>query len=91
MVASIVVVGVLTCCTLFHTVCDLKTTQMNMQYNLIWELMLYEIELGHNMTEATKNIYCMKGEGAIDHSTVIRWVKQLYAGLQKPQWSDKVR
>ena len=27
--------------------------------------MLYEFELGHNGTEATKNICCMKGDGAM--------------------------
>ena len=32
--------------------------------------MLYEFKLGHNASEATKNIYCIQGEGAIDHGTV---------------------
>ena len=45
---------------------DLKATQMNMQYSLIWELMLYEFELNYNAVEATKSICCVKGEDAVD-------------------------
>ena len=71
-VGSIVVVGVLTCCGLLHFMWDLKVTQVNRQQSLIQELMLYKFELGHNTTEATKNICCVKGEGIDDHSTVIR-------------------
>ena len=39
---------------------------MNMQYDLIQELMLYEFELGDNTTESTKNIWCAKYEGTVD-------------------------
>ena len=49
---------------------------MNVQCNLIQELMLYEIEMGHNDAEVTKNICCAKGEGAVDHSQVTRWFKK---------------
>ena len=49
---------------------------MNVQYSLIWELILYEFELGHNAAEATKNIFCDIGEGVFDHSTVTRWFKK---------------
>ena len=52
--------------------CDLKTKQLNVQYSYIQELMLYEFELGYNTVEATKNICCVKGEGAADYSTVTR-------------------
>ena len=45
---------------------------MKMQCSLIWEIMFYKCELGQNATEATKNIYCMKGEGTVDHSTETR-------------------
>ena len=31
----------------------LKAAQMNVQYNLIWEFMLYKLEQGHKATEAT--------------------------------------
>ena len=63
--------------------CNLKTTQMNVQCSLIRELMIYEIELGHNVTKATKNICCMKDEGAVDHSTVNRWFKKFCLGCKK--------
>ena len=51
---SIVVVGVLTRSTCFHSVCDLKATQMNLQSNLIRELILYEFELTHITVGSTK-------------------------------------
>ena len=54
MVVSKVVVGALTHCALFHSVCDLLVAQMNRQHFLILELKLYEFELGHNAMEATK-------------------------------------
>ena len=38
---SIMVVGVLTCCALLHSLCDLKAAQMNMQCSVIQELMLW--------------------------------------------------
>ena len=38
--------------------------------------MVYEIKLGHNIVETTKNICCAKGEGAVDHSIVSRWFKK---------------
>ena len=37
--------------------------------------MLYEFELGHNTMEATKNICCAKDEDAVNHSTVIIWLR----------------
>ena len=44
-----------------------------MQYSLIWEFMHYEFELDHNVVEATKSIYCAKGDREIDHSIVNRY------------------
>ena len=38
---SIMVDGVLTCCTLLHFMCDLKTAPGSMQHRLILELMIY--------------------------------------------------
>ena len=35
---------------------------------------------GHNGIEVTKNIFCVKGEGAVDRSTVTRWFKTFYTG-----------
>ena len=72
----IVVVGALTFYALLHLVCDLKAAQMNMQYSLIQELMLYKFKLGHNAMEATKNICCMQDEGSVHHSRVIRCFKK---------------
>ena len=39
--------------------------------------MLYKFKLGYNM-EATKNISCVKGEGAFDHNTLTRWFNKFY-------------
>ena len=47
-VDSIVVVGALTCCALFHSVCDLKASQMNMQSSLIRGFMLYKFKHPHD-------------------------------------------
>ena len=82
MVNRIMVVGALTHCTLLHFMCNLKSSQMNVQYSLIQELRLYKFELGHNTTESTKNICCAKDEGAIDHSAVTRWFKKFYLGFK---------
>ena len=49
--------------------CDLKATQMNVQHSFIQDLMLYMFKLDHNAMEAAKNIFCKKGEGAIDSSS----------------------
>ena len=74
-VASIMVVDMLTHCVLFNCVCNLKITQRDVQYILICKLMLYEFKLGHNTRETTKNICFTKGEKAVDHCTVTRWLK----------------
>ena len=50
--------------------------------SLIEELMLYESELGNNAAEATKTICCAKGEGAVDDSTVTRWLKKFCSGCK---------
>ena len=51
---SIVVFGALKHCALPHFVCDLKTTQINVQRSLIRELTLSELELGHKAAQAAK-------------------------------------
>ena len=53
---------------------------MDIQRSLIQELMLSEIELTHNIAEATKNICWMISEGAVDHSTVNKWFKKFCTG-----------
>ena len=65
-VVSIMVVSALTHCTLLHSMCNLKAKQINMQCHLIQELILYNIELGCNAAEATKNICGVKAEGALE-------------------------
>ena len=65
MVGSIVLVGVLTCCTLLHSMCGLKAAQMNVQCSLFQELILYGFKLGHKAAEAIKNICYAKGEGML--------------------------
>ena len=45
--------------------------------------MLYKFKLGHNATEAAKRICFMKGEGAVDHSTVTRWFEKFGSGCKK--------
>ena len=59
-----VIVGKLTCCSLLHSVCDLKTStdEHAMESNLE---MLYKFELSHNTAETTKNICCVKGEDSL--------------------------
>ena len=46
------------------------------------KLLLYKFELNHNAKEAMKNISCMKGEGAVDKSTVKRWFKKFCLGCK---------
>ena len=59
-VGSIMVVGVLTCSALLHSKCDLKTAD---ECSLIWELMLYKIEIGPLHREST----CPVGWGCRIH------------------------
>ena len=54
---------------------------MNIQRSLIQKLMLHKFELDHNIAEATKNIYSVKSEGAVDHRTVIKWCDKFRSGL----------
>ena len=63
------VVGVLTRCVLFHTVCDFKAAQMNGPRCLIRSLVLYKFELSHK--KQPKTFVARNGEDAVDHSTVI--------------------
>ena len=48
------------------TQCVIWKLKMSVQHNLFGKFMLYKSELGHNVVEAIKNIFCEKGEGAID-------------------------
>ena len=50
-VSSNEVVGALTRYALLHFVCDLKATQINVQYRLTLELMIYKFKLGYDAME----------------------------------------
>ena len=54
---------------------DLKAKQMNVQPSLIQECMFYKLE-------AIKNICCVKGKVAVDHSSVTRWFKKFCSGCK---------
>ena len=74
MLGCIMVVCMLTHCALLQSVCDLTGEQMNMQYSLIQELMLYKFERGHNDMEEIKK-YCPKVEGTL-LTTITRCFKK---------------
>ena len=65
MVGSMAVVGMLTRCAKIHTMCGLKTTQMNFQRSLIPEHKPYDFELGQNAVKVIKDIYCAKVKGQL--------------------------
>ena len=69
-VDSITVGGALARCALLHSVWDLKAAKANVQWSQIRALMLYELKMGHDTAEATKDICGVKGEDA-----VTRWLK----------------
>ena len=46
----------LECCKLFHAVCNLKDTQMNVQRCLIRQLMIYEFELKQSKTFVERKV-----------------------------------
>ena len=50
---------------------------MKVQITLIWDLMLYEFELGHDAAEATKNICLEKSEGVVNS-----WLKAFRFGCK---------
>ena len=50
---------------------------------LIQEFMLYKFKLGHNASEATENICCMKGEGQL---ITAESTKLAYCCVEQQQW-----
>ena len=66
---------------MLHFVSNLKDAKMNVQCNLIWELKLY-INWAIMLQKQPKNICCVKGEGAGDHSRVTRWFKKFCLGCR---------
>ena len=79
-------VSALTLCALLHFVCDLKVIQINVQYSLIWELVLYKLELSDNTTGATKKHLLCKV--AVDYSN--QMVQEILIGFREPQQLGKV-
>ena len=53
-----------------------------MQCSLIQGLILYGFELGYTAGEAIKEICCVKDEGTVDHSAVIRCFKKFGSGCK---------
>ena len=51
--------------------------------------MLYDFELGYNVTEVMKNI-CVKGEGTIDHSTITRGFKKFCSACKDLKTKTKL-
>ena len=74
----VLVVGALTLSALPNSLFDLKAVQCS----LIQKLMLYKFKPDHNAGEATKNICREKDEGALDYTTVIRWLKTFCMGCK---------
>ena len=81
MLGRIALVGALPGCALLHSVCDFKTTLVNMKHSLIQEF--YKFKLGYNAVKAAKNIYCVKSEGGFDHNN--QMVQEILLGLQECQ------
>ena len=78
-VVCIRVVNALAFCVLLHSVCDLKAGQVNMQCCVIQEGILYILEVGPNVAEATKCIlFCeeisLKLKGQVSLKT---WILRL--------------
>ena len=69
---GILVVGALTRCALFHTVCNLIAAQLNVQLSLTDELRLCKFELVHNVVETTRIFCSVDDEGAVDDNILIR-------------------
>ena len=59
--------------------CDLKAAPMDVQRQLIF----YDFESGHNVAEVIKNICRKKGEVAVDHNAITRWLKKFWSGFKK--------
>ena len=51
--------------------------------------MLSKFKLGYDAVKATKNICCVKDEGAVDHSNQMD--KEISLWMQEFQQSDKVK
>ena len=59
--------------------------QFRQKQRVAIEFLLSEEETAQNISRRLKQVY---GDGAIDYSTVMRWVKQINDELEEPAESD---
>ena len=55
--------------------------QSQQKQKVVIEFLLSEEETAQNISRRLKRVY---GDGVIDYSTVMRWVKQINDGQEKP-------
>ena len=67
-------------CSHMHCFTQWVIKQMKVKCSLIWELIHYKFELGHNTVEATKNICFARSEVAVNQNT--RWLKKVSLGCK---------
>ena len=66
----------------FTPMSNFKAARLNEQHHLIWELMLYEFELTHNFTKATKNMFYKRWKHyCLQYSN--QKVKKIFLGFQE--------
>ena len=75
MVGSILVVGMLTCCALLHSMCELKAAQLNMQHIIISRTSILWVPTGliTPPQKQPKPFVVQKVKGYLIHCKVIRW------------------
>ena len=59
--------------------------QSRQKQGVVIEFLLSEIETAQNISRRLTQVY---GDGAIDYSTVTRWVKRINDGQEEPTESD---
>ena len=59
--------------------------QSRQKKRVVIEFLLSKGETAQNISRRLKQVY---GDGAIDYSTVTRWVKQINDGQEKPAEND---
>ena len=63
----------------------IATNQSQQKQRVVTEFLLSNGETARNISRRLKQVY---GDGAIDYSTVTRWVKQINNGQEEPGESD---
>ena len=63
--------------------CALKATPINMQWSLIWGTYALQVSTGsYDHCRSNQNIFCLKGESAVDQSTISRWFEKFSSGCK---------